>query len=46
MIDLLELIIVFHAFGDFMFKKALFGFIERNDLLILLAAVIYNISPL
>lgn len=46
MIELLEFIVIFHAFGDFMFKRALFGFFEKKDFFILIAAMIYNLSPL
>lgn len=46
MIESLELIIVFHAIGDFFFKYQLFQYIDKASIIVLFFGVLYNILPL
>jgi len=46
MIEFLELIIIFHAFGDFFFKYQLFQYVDKSSIIVLFFGVLYNLLPL
>lgn len=46
MIELLELVVMLHSFGNFFFKLKLFKFYEHSSIILLVIGGLYNLLPM